>query len=279
MDQVHKAGLRLDTAPMQCVEYRDLVAAHVDEQLSPEELALALAHVAGCARCARELERQRAFKRSLRGRNLIHATPDALRRAVQARIDAQERAQPSQVWWSAWWSRPVARLALAGAVGLLLIAVAGPLLRSRSQPPAPAVFDRIVADYHAAESEHVELSVRTDDPMELREYYYKTGAFSFTNTVVDLEPLGFSLVGGAITELAGQKSTFSLYRGARGMILCHRIQAAGVELPPGGDVVGGDRFYTFGGITVCVHREGDVLCFMASAMARADFVRLFAGHV
>ena len=264
---------------MQCIEYRDLVAAHVDGQLSPEQVALALAHVAGCARCARELETQRAFKHSLRGRNLVRATPDALRRTVMARIDADERARPRQAWWSAWWSWPVARLALAGVVGVLLVAVAPLLLRSRSQPPAPALFDRVVADYRAAELEHVELSIRTDDPMELREYYYKSGAFSFTNTVVDLEPLGFPLVGGAITELAGQKSTFSLYRGARGMILCHRIQAAGVELPPGGELVGGDHFYTFGGITVCVHREGDVLCFMASAMPHADFVRLFAGHV
>lgn len=264
---------------MQCVEYRDLVAAHVDQRLSPEEVALALAHVAGCARCARELQKQRAFKHSLRRRNLIQATPDALRRAVQARIDAPEGAQPRQAWWSAWWSRPVARLTVAGVVGSLLIAVAMPLLRSRSQPAAPALFDRIVADYHAAELEHIELSIRTDDPMELREYYYKTGAFSFTNTVVDLEALGFPLVGGALTELAGRKSTLSLYRGTRGLILCHRIEAAGVELPAGGEAAGGDRFYTVGGITVCVHREGDVLCFMASAMARADFVRLFAGHV
>ena len=264
---------------MQCVEYRDLVAAHVDQRLSPEDAALALAHVAGCVRCARELETHRAFKQLLHGRTLIHATPDALRRTVLARIEAEERARPWQAWWNAWWSPPVARLALAGVAGVLLVAVTLLLLRSPLPPPASALSDCLVADYRAAELEHVQLSIRTDDPMELREYYYKSGVFSFTNTVVDLEPLGFSLVGGAITELAGQKSTLSLYRGARGMILCHRIQAAGVELPPGGERIGGDRFYTFGGITVCVHREGDVLCFMASAMPRADFVRLFAGHV
>lgn len=264
---------------MQCVEYCDLVATHVDQRLSPEDVTLALAHVAGCARCARELETQRASKHSLRESNLIHATPDALRRAIVGRIEVEEHARRTQAWWSAGWSPPVARLALAGVVGLVLVAVAALLLRSPLHPPAPALFDRVVADYRAAELEHVQLSRRTDDPMELREYYYKSGAFSFTNTVVDLEPLGFPLVGGTITELAGQKSTLSLYRGTRGMILCHRIQAAGVELPAGGELVGGDRFYTFGGITVCVHREGDVLCFMASALPRADFVRLFAGHV
>jgi len=263
---------------MQCVEYRDLVAAHVDEQLSPEELALALAHLAGCARCARELETQRACGHCLRGRNLIQATPDALRRTILARITAEERAQSRQAWWSAWWPRPVIRLALAGVVGVLLVAVALPLLRS-GPPTGSALLDRVVADYRAAELEHVALSVRTDDPMELRKYYYESGAFSFRNTVVDLEPLGFQLVGGTITELAGQKSTLSLYRGTRGMIVCHRIQAAGVEIPPGGEVAGGDRFYTVGGITICVHREGDVLCLMASGLPHADFVRLFAGHV
>jgi anti-sigma factor RsiW len=264
---------------MQCPDYRDLVAAHVDAQLARDEEAQAAAHVAGCARCAALLATQRALKQALRSSGLIHQTPVAVRQTVHERIEAEERAHQVGQWRTAWWSLPASRLALAAIATLLIVVGAVSLLRSRPQAPGAAVLNTIVAHYRAVESGEIELSVHTDDPMVLRTYYLQTGAFTFRNTVVDLEPLGLLLVGGTLTQLDGQASTLSVYRGRAGMVLCHRIQARGGELPPGGEVVGGDRFYTLGGITICVHFEADVICFMASAMPRADFVRLFAGHV
>jgi len=266
-------------ATMQCAEYRDLVAAHVDAQLAREEEAQAAAHVAGCARCAKLLAAQRTLKQVLRGASLIRHTPAAVRQTVHERIAAEGRAHPMGTWRPAWWSLPLSRFALAGVATLLIVIGAVALLRSRPQGTGAAVFDTIVAHYHAVESGQIELSVHTDDPMVLRTYYLQTGAFTFRNTVVDLEPLGLPLVGGTVTQLGGQTSTLSAYRGNAGMVLCHRIAAKAVELPPGGEVVGGDRFYTVGGITICVHLEGDVICFMASAMPRADFIRLLVGHV
>ncbi len=264
---------------MQCAEYRDLVAAHVDAQLARDEEALAAAHVAGCPRCAALLAAQRALKHVLCNGSLIRHAPDAVRQAIHERIDAEERTQRADEGHTARWTLPLSRLTFAAVAGLLVVAGAVSLLRSRPQDTGAAVFDTIVAHYRAVESGKVELSVRTDDPMELRTYYLQTGAFTFRNTVVDLEPLGLLLVGGTVTQLGGQASTLSVYRGQAGMVLCHRIQARGLALPPGGEVVAGDRFYTVGGITICVHLEGDVICFMASAMPRDDFVRLLAGHV
>jgi anti-sigma factor RsiW len=259
---------------MHCAEYEDLVAAHVDGQLTHEEHARARAHVAACADCARLLETQRALQQTLRARPLIQPTPHALRLAVMAQTTAAQGSRHGS--WLLW--RPVtrARLAYAGALVLAIIAVALP--RLRQTVPASPLLDGIVADYRAAEANRVELSLRTDDPFALRQYYHQTRAFPFTNTVADLEPLGFILQGGMVADLAGRKSTLSVYRGARGTLVCHRISIAGVELPPGGEVIGGDRFYTLGDVTICVHREGDVLCFLATAMPRADFVRLIAGH-
>lgn len=262
---------------MQCAEYRDLVAAHVDARLIPEEASLAAAHLAVCPRCTGLFEAQRALKEAARGRRLIHRTPPAVRAAVMARIAADEQAQRAS--WLSTWRRPRPRLAVAALAALLVVGLATILLRPRSPVPPTPLLDTIVAHYHAAASGEVELSVRTDDPMALRAYYLQTGAFTFTNTVVNLEPLGLVLVGGRVSELAGTRSTFSVYRGAQGIVLCHRIPAGSVDLPPGGEVAGGDHFYTVDGITICIHREGDVICFLASAMPRADFVRLIAGHV
>jgi anti-sigma factor RsiW len=263
---------------MQCAEYRDMVAAHVDDRLAPEEERLAMAHVTSCARCASLLATQRALKQALRSRSFVSHTPEALRQAVLSRLDAAERAAGSRSWWREWLALPIARPALVSAAALLLVIGAAWFFGSRQPPRATPLFDTIVAHYHAVESGQIKLSVRTDDPMELRTYYLHTGAFTFRNSVVDLEPLGVRLVGGTITELAGKKSTLSVYRDGRGMVLCHRIQSGGVALPPGGEVVGGDRFYTADGITICVHFEGDIICFMASSMPRADFVRLLTGH-
>lgn len=265
-------------AAMHCVEYRDLVAAHVDGQLTKEEAPLAMAHVADCPACAHLLETQRAVKQALRGRKWTQPTPEAVRQGLMARIDAADRARRWTGPGSRWWSIPALRLGAIGAVAVLLV-VGTLLLRPRPQGPGSPVFDTIVAHYRAAEAERVALSARTDDPTELRAYYQKTGAFTFTNTVVDLEPLGFVLVGGTVTDLAGKKSTLSMYRSPRGLVICHRIQTDGVALPPGGAVAGGDRFYTVDGITICVHTEGDVLCFLASSMPPSDFMRLLGGHV
>jgi anti-sigma factor RsiW len=251
----------------------------VDAELAREEEGEAAAHVAECARCAALLATQRALKQVLRGTSLIRQTPAALRQRVQERIEAEERTHPMGRWRAAWWPLPLSRLALAGVACLLVVAGAVSLLRPRLHATGAAVFDTIVAHYRAVESGQMELSVHTDDPMVLRTYYLQTGAFTFRNTVVDLEPLGLPLVGGTLTQLDGETSTLSAYRGKAGMVLCHRIAAKPVELPPGGEVAGGDRFYTVDGITICVHLEGDVICFMASAMPRADFVRLLAGHV
>jgi hypothetical protein len=260
---------------MECAEYRDLIAADVDEQLGDEEAGGARAHVERCARCAQLLDVQRALKRAWRTHGWIQPAPEGLRQEILGRIDAADRERPPREW-RRWWAP---RLALAGAAALLILAVTVPRLRMHAQPSAVPPFDTIIEHYHAVRSGDVALSVRTDDPMVLRTYYLKTGDFTFRNTVVDLKPLGFILDGGTVTELAGQKSTLSVYHGPSGIVLCHRIAATGVELPPGGEAMGGDRFYTFGSLTICVHREGDIICFMASDMPRADFLRLFAGHV
>jgi anti-sigma factor RsiW len=258
---------------MHCAEYTDLVAAHVDGELTAEEVPLALAHVADCARCAGLLEIQRQLRQMLRARNWTRQTPDDLRRRVLAAVDAEARGPAAHGRLGQWWARPRYRLALAGAVAALAVLVALPLLRSGPREPAAAMFDTIVADYHAAEAETAQLGLRTEEPDELRAYYRRGGAITFNNSVLDLEALGYILVGGSVIDLGTMKSTMTVYRSARGLLLCHRILAPDLKYPPGGEIMGGDAFYTVGGVTICMHREGDVICFMASTMPPIEFMK------
>jgi anti-sigma factor RsiW len=258
---------------MHCAEYRDVVAAHVDGALTAEELALALAHIADCAQCAGLLQAQQDLRQALRARAWIRATPADVRQRVLAAIDAGGGATSWIARLKQWWVLPWSRVALAGAIAALAIMVAVPLLRLRSRGPLAAEFDTIVADFRAAQAETVKLEFHTDDPYELRESYHRTGAIPFNNSVVDLEPLGYILAGGSVVNLGTVKSTMTVYRGPHGLLLCHRILAGDLKYPPGGEYAGGDAFYTVGGITICMHREGDVMCFMASAMPRAEFIK------
>lgn len=272
---------------MQCPEYHELLAAHVDRQLTAEEERLASAHLATCEKCARLREAHATFRDAFRARPWIQPTPPAVRQHVLTALANEPSAEGAVTDHRHWWRRPAYGLALAGALALAVVALTTPLLRSRSQPSAvapsavpqlPAPFAEVVAHYRAAEAGTLPLAFHTSDPLELRKDYHDTGAFQFGNTVVDLEPLGFVLVGGTVVDLGSKKSTLTVYRGHGGMIVCHRMLNDGMEPPPGGEVVGGDVFYTINGVTVCLHREGDVLCFLATALPRAEFIRRLTGH-
>lgn len=260
---------------VQCGEYKELVAAHVDGQLAPEEDALAAAHVATCVRCARLLASERQFAQALRARDFLQPTPPHLRQRVLAMIEGQD--QPPSGWARVqrWWARPAYRAVLVAAGAALVLAIALPLLHFTGQRDE-RVLREVVEHYRQAEA--LRLEVKTDNPEELQHYFEGKGIVPPTVTVMDLRPLGFQLVGGSVTQLGPAKSVMMVYQGARGWILCHRFRAADLQLPPG-EVIGGDTYYTVDRLTLCTYRDGDAICIMAAAMPRADFMKLIAGYV
>ena len=87
------------------------------------------------------------------------------------------------------------------------------------------------------------------------------------------ELVHYDVVGGTVTRLGRQKSTLTLYRSAHGLLVCHRIRNTGMAPPAGGKTVAGDQFYNLDGISICFHREGDVICFMAARMPLSDLIK------
>jgi len=259
---------------MRCAEYRDLLAAYVDGVLVPEEETLAAAHVAGCALCMRLLETERRFREALRVRLPLHPTPPALRQRVIALIETLGESRPWRARVQQLSRRPAYRVALAAVAALLGLAAVSPVLRRAT----PDVLAEVHDHYRQAEAQAMPLQMRTDNPTELEAYYAQLGMAPAARTVMDLRVLGFALVGGSVMNLGAGKSTMSLYHGEKGFILCHRFRAGAVHLPPGDDV-DGDTFYTVKGLTVCTYRDGDIVCLMASAMPRADFMKLMAGYL
>jgi anti-sigma factor RsiW len=259
---------------MHCGEYREVVAAHVDGVLAPEEEALAAAHIATCGRCAPLLERERQFAHALRGRNLIRPTPAALRARIVALIDAQDRSAGV----SRRWARPAYRGAVAAALAVLALAVVIPLLRHARGTPHGVLGD-VLAHYRDVQAQTIKLDMRTDKPKVLEFYFADKGIEAPTRTVIDLRALGFKLVGGSVVPLGSATSAMMLYQGEHGWMLCHRFRAADLQLPAGGEVVDDDTYYGVDGVSVCAYRDGDAMCLMASAMSVDDLKKLLAGYV
>ena len=122
------------------------------------------------------------------------------------------------------------------------------------------------------------MDLRTDRVDELRQYYGQAGAFGFAETALDLRPMGYELVGGSVVTLAAHRSTMTVYRSGRGLLLCHRLDAFEMPLPAGAEIIDGLAFYTLDGITICIQHIGNMLCLMASDLPRAEFIAAMRHH-
>jgi anti-sigma factor RsiW len=263
---------------MHCAEYRDLVAAHVDGMLTEEERLLALAHLGECAACTRLQAAAQDFQRTFRARVGIQTTPFDVRQRLLARLDAEASAPVWRARPRFGWPRPIYRAAWVGVAAVLVAVVALPFLRSPAPEPSAEVLAAVVADYRAAVAQAAPPAISTDRPEELREYYARSGGFQFAQTVMDLGPMGYQLVGGGVVHLGAKKSTMTVYRSARDVLVCHRVDYPDMQLPAGGELIGGDMFYTVGEVTIRVHREGNMVCFMASTLPREEFIKQMAQH-
>ena len=265
------AGVR-----MHCGEYNEVIAAHVDGLLAPEEEAVTTAHLATCPKCTRLLARERQFAQALHARTLVRPTPTELRERVMALIDAQDRP-PS---WAARLmpsrARAGYRIAFAGALVVLALAVL--VLRQRGSPEHD-VLHEVLAHYQEAQAQSIKLDMQTDKPKVLEIYFADKGIEAPTRTVIDLHALGFKLVGGSVVPLGTATSAMMLYHGASGWLLCHRFRAADLQLPPGGEIVDDDTYYSVDGMSVCAYHDGDAICLMATALSREDLKKLLAGYV
>src|SRR5205823_1178651 len=142
--------------------------AHVDGLLTAEELTLALAHIAGCARCAQVHATSEQFREQARAHPWARRTPAPVRRRILTAIEGEDATERL-----GWWSHPVVRVALAAGVMVAALVLATSLWRSQATPPS-TVLAAVVTDFRAVESDTIALAYRTDDPQQLRDYFQRS---------------------------------------------------------------------------------------------------------
>ncbi|HVN84951.1 MAG TPA: hypothetical protein VMW17_08920 [Candidatus Binatia bacterium] len=243
---------------MRCDEYRDLIAADVDGQLGADEQHAADSHRATCAQCAELHREQHHLVALLRARAPKFRVPTTLREQVQQRYEPLDRR-------SLRWRRVV----LVGVAVAAVVLVVVSTLRSRPE----ATLAKLAEDVHEVEAGKAALAIRTDSIEELRRYYRSTGKIDFERSADDLRSAGLRLIGGAVHTLDHVTTTFTLYDGPRGVVVCRRFRVGSIRLPGGGERIGHDQVFTVDGVTIAVMHLGDIVCTLATNIPRAEFVR------
>src|SRR5689334_18067433 len=101
---------------MQCVECRDLLSGHLDNELMATESKDVEAHLAECAECAREHDSLAATSQLLKQGLVRHTAPDVLKariRSALAQPDAFEPPAPKRARYSQWLRLAAACAAVA----------------------------------------------------------------------------------------------------------------------------------------------------------------------
>jgi hypothetical protein len=255
------------------------LSAHVDGELSTDELRVAEEHLAGCADCRARFAEERAVKSLMRERARMLRTPTMVRGSILAALDAADnaerrdraagadrRGQQNSVLRRARVWVPVA-LAAAAVFGFVM-------LRGGSIPPAHAItpFD-VAVDHYAQFAAHFEPNVTSNSPPDISAAYMD---HKLPGLLWNLQPSGYKLVGGRIEQLRdGSPVAFTFYRGDAGTILCTYMKAEAFEPPPGAvHAMGEHNYYEYKGYRICLsYPRGGFICILVSGRAMHDFVQ------
>lgn len=163
------------------------------------------------------------------------------------------------------------RILVTGAIAATVLLSTVPLLRRGE----PGVIPMLAADVARVEASGVDHP--TDDAGDLRAYYAHHG-LAFQNSVDDLRPYGFNLVGGSTSRLGAIPTTQTLYEAGSDRLVCRRFRADGFQWPAGGQRMGQSEVFSHDGVYVSLTRlGGDVVCAMISRMPPDRFVTALHG--
>lgn len=267
---------------MDCHNAEDYLAAYADGELSSEEERALREHLGeegggpGCAGCRARLAEQRALKALVREHVRLDAAPAALRARILAGLEAAAReeaktARPGSE--SRRYGRPSVRLVALAALAAALVLMLRAGLPNRHEAPGTsgiAMFDRAIESFSGAEKGFAP-DVPSTSPAEVARAYR---AAHMPSNLWVFSPSGYRLVGGRLDRLPdGRPVAYTLYRGAKGDILCVFLKPEGRQAPAhASERLDGHSFYAYRGYSICYTAKGDFLCLLVSRAALAELV-------
>jgi putative zinc finger protein len=274
-----------------CNTYIDqYLSAHVDGELSADELRAAEEHLAGCVNCRARLAEERAVKALLRERAEMRRTPPVVRGSILAALDAidksesrmaggrrnrsagADRSGPVSIRRARVWV-PAALAAVAVFAFVMLHGVNGPT-------PAHAIpaFDLAIDNYKQF-VEHFEPNIKSAAPVDISGAYMEHQLPGF---VWNFQRVGYKLIGGRVDRMAdGTPVSYTFYRGDTGVILCTYMKSHGLRPPPGESAQpdepsysGEHHYYQYKGYSICLsYPPGGCICILVTERPMQEFVQ------
>lgn len=262
---------------MNCDEAQELITALVDQELDQAKRLTLEAHLKECAGCRLGFEEELALKQKIRRAGARMHAPALLRDKILSdrRIFRAKRRSARQWLETLWPASPVYQSALALTVLVLLIVPAYYLSNRISQPVALAALESY--DLFARGQLPVQ-PAQTSDQI-VRELTQAVGG-RFHPMGYDLSAVNLRPVAGVLRETNGRKILVAIYQGEGGSLLCYTFLGSEADAPPNSarffDSDMKMNFYAFSraGINAVLHREGDVICILASEMPMDELLAL-----
>ena|SRR5688500_139948 len=260
---------------MICEEAQELITALVDRELLDPERGSLESHLQQCPSCRLAVEEEQLLKQTIRGRAERMRAPGELR----DRILSDRRILPEKSgtrWQDHLWPMPhLARPALAAAVLLAIALPAFFFFRVSREPVAAAALESYDLFRKGA------LSVRrTENPDEIVEQLTRAVGGHFHPMGYDFTAMHLRPVAGLVREIQGRKILVAIYEGPGGTLFCYTFSGSEEDAPGNAarfyDATKKMNFYAFsrGGLNAVLHREGEIICVLASEMPMEELLAL-----
>ena len=262
---------------MRCEEALGLITALVDEELAAQDRHSIESHLKDCPKCRFVYAEEQAVKREVRlAAAAVTAPADLRERVLSDRRIFPEGTDLRRGWKELLWpTRLLLRPAFALAILVLLVLptlyLVGPSRESASVATLQ-VHEGIVTGSVPF--------VRAGSGEELTERLVRSVAGRFAPMGFDLSAMGLFPVGGFVEELGGKKVLVTVYQGNGLSLSCFTFLGTEKDAPPTAGIFFDPEkkmnFYSFsrGRINAIMHREGEVICILASEMPMQDLLAL-----
>jgi len=239
---------------MDCKEYREIIAAHVDGALSSVEGVVVQSHLNGCPKCKQKYLWETKVRRSLKPKlSLIPARPGLKEKLLD---QLGETSKEGFFGWSYMSHRLVAAVAL-----LLIVAVPYLVWQEKVQ-------DEILSDAIAQYQKVTRGLVDTSQPVS-----------TTPARLLDLSPWGYRLLARQTQDAKGREGRIFVYEGKGSeYLLAQEFDGLDFSLPSGAKTIrtSSREFVSYSqeGVNLIAWKEKDLLCIIASALPKEKLLTL-----
>lgn len=241
---------------MDCQEYREIIAAHVDGALSSTERLVVQSHLEQCPKCTQMFLWENEAKKPLK----LKLSPIPVRPGLKERL-LDQLGETSKEGFLSWFYLPH-RLAVAFA---LLLIVAGPYLIWQHKVQED-IFTDAIAQYQKVTQGIVEAP---------------QAAPSLTPAarLLDLSPWGYRVLARQTQHVRGQEGRVFVYQGQeKKYLLAQEFDGVYFSPPRGARVIRASSrefvSYSQEGVNLIAFKEKDLLCVLTSTLPKEKLLGL-----